>query len=328
MAIANIRSVDTFLKRNILASDSFTDDEIETVLQVTRAMETCMEHHQVPPILANNILCTLFFEPSTRTRLSFETAMFRLGGQVVTVEQGGSTSAKKGESLSDMGRIVSNYADVIVMRHPQPQSVAELASTSQVPVINAGDGPNEHPTQALQDLYTIHREQGKIEGLSIALMGDLKYGRTVHSLLTLLVKFNVKLYLISHNDLQLPEDKKRKLEEYNASVEYVDLDDIKRVVPDLDVLYVTRIQEERFSDSDLVDELKTTFRLTLAHLEKSKKSISIMHPLPKVTEIAAELDDDPRATYFKQAKNGIYLRMALLALVLGKVDETLMEVIR
>lgn len=321
------RAVKSFHKRHILSTDQFSPLDLEVILKVAEAMEFYMQTHRVPPILKSNIVSTLFFEPSTRTRLSFETAMFRLGGQVVTVEQGNSTSAEKGESLRDMGRIISNYADVIVMRHPHVHSVQELASTATVPVINAGDGSNEHPTQAFQDLYTIYHAQKRLETISIALVGDLKYGRTIHSLLRLLVQYPIKIYLAAHPELHMTSEQVAQYSNHHAEVQQIDTDELKALVPDLDVLYMTRIQKERFVDPTLYEKVHTSFILTKALLEKAKDTLSILHPLPKVKEIAIELDDDPRATYFRQAKNGIYVRMALLALSLGRVDETLLEVV-
>ncbi len=263
------------------------------------------------------ILASLFFEASTRTRFSFESAMCRLGGAVLTLENGASSSVKKGETLSDMGRIVSGYADIIVMRHPASNSVKEFSEYSQVPVINAGDGPMEHPSQSLVDLYSISYFQKKLDGLSIGFVGDLKFGRTVNSLVQLLAFFpHQQFYFISHPSLKIHPDKVKLLRDLGHRV--VELSEFGDVVPELDVLYMTRVQAERFESKALFDQVKDHFVLTEKSLLGCKPTLSIFHPLPRINEISIEVDQHPAARYFDQAKFGVYVRMAVLWHMLGR----------
>ncbi len=266
--------------------------------------------------LAGRIMATLFFEPSTRTRLSFESAMTRLGGSVLSAEDAGATSSvTKGETIEDMARIVEAYADLLVIRHPESGAVARAASVVDVPVINAGDGPHEHPTQALLDLYTIHRELGGIDGLRIALVGDLKYGRAVRSLALLLTQArDTELILVSPPTTRMGGDVTAALD--RAGVRYSEETDLRRVLPEVDVVYQTRVQRERFpSDGDYASA-RGQYVIDVAALRLLAPHGILLHPLPRVDEIAPEVDEDPRAAYFRQAKNGVYVRMALLDLLL------------
>lgn len=260
------------------------------------------------------ILASLFFESSTRTRLSFESAMQRLGGETITLEHGDASSLKKGETLSDTGRMISNYADFIVMRHPDTGSVAELSEYATVPVINAGDGANQHPTQALVDIYTIFCEKKRLNNLKIGVLGDLKNGRTVHSLLTLMSRNSGNQFtLISHPSLALDQEKKDSLRVHGCKVE--EATDLESAIKDLDILYVTRTQQERFSDAAEYEKVKNSYRLDKKVLTKAREDMIIMHPLPRTNEIAAEVDSLPQAKYFTQASYAIYIRMALLTLM-------------
>lgn len=263
-------------------------------------------------------LATLFFEPSTRTRLSFETAMYELGGQVLGFSEAASSSASKGESVSDTVRTVGCYADVIAMRHPKEGAPLVASLKAGVPVINAGDGGHNHPTQTLTDLLTIRREKGRLDTLTIGLCGDLKFGRTVHSLIGAMSRYpNVKFVLISPPELTIPEYLRREVLEKNK-IEYLETADLESVIGTLDVLYMTRVQRERFfNEADYV-RLKDTYILTSEKLERAREDLCILHPLPRVNEISVEVDDDPRACYFKQVLNGKYVRMALILRLLEK----------
>ncbi len=262
-------------------------------------------------------IATLFFEPSTRTRLSFESAMFGLGGNVLGFSSADSSSASKGESVSDTVRVVSGYADIIAMRHPKEGAPLVASMHSLVPIINAGDGGHNHPTQTLTDLLTISREKGRFENLTVGLCGDLKFGRTVHSLIGAMARYkNVKFVLISPEELKIPGYIKQDVLEKN-NIEYVETRSLEDALPELDILYMTRVQRERFFNEDDYIRLKDTYILTAKKLEKAKEDLSILHPLPRVNEISVEVDDDPRACYFEQALNGKYIRMALILKLLG-----------
>ena len=263
------------------------------------------------------ILATLFFEPSTRTRLSFESAMLSLGGQVLGFSSANSSSAAKGESVSDTIRTVSCYSDIIAMRHPKEGAPLVASRHSLVPIINAGDGGHNHPTQTLTDLLTIHREKGRFDDLTIGLCGDLKFGRTVHSLIETLCRFgNVNFVLISPDELKTPQ---YVLDRINAteSCSYTEVKDLVSVIGDLDVLYMTRVQKERFFNEDDYLRLRDTYILDEAKMAYAKKDMAVLHPLPRGNEIAVEVDDDPRAAYFEQVKNGMLMRMALESSVVG-----------
>lgn len=269
--------------------------------------------------LANSkILATLFYEPSTRTRMSFESAMFRLGGKVLSMADTSSSSVAKGESLADTIKTISNYVDIIVIRHPKDGSAEVAVKYSSVPVINAGDGAHHHPTQTLTDLFTLYMYRGKVSNNSFGFCGDLKYGRTVHSLITTLARYpEVNYYLISPEELQLPQHIKNSVLEVNPEATFNETSQMEEVLPNLDVLYMTRIQRERFFNEDDYLRLKDTFILDKNKVNMMKKDALIMHPLPRVSEITYEVDDDPRAIYFEQAKLGMYIRMALISLMLG-----------
>jgi len=257
-------------------------------------------------------LATLFFEPSTRTRLSFEAAMYELGGNVLGFSEAQSSSAAKGESVSDTAKTVSCYADIIAMRHPKEGAPYVASMAASIPVINAGDGGHNHPTQTLTDLLTISREKGHIDGLTVGFCGDLKFGRTVHSLIGALSRYkNVKIVLISPTELKVPEYVLREVLEKNG-IDFVQTTDLEQALPELDILYMTRVQRERFFNEEDYLRLKDSYILTPAKLKNAKTDLCIMHPLPRVNEISVEIDDDPRACYFKQVLYGKYIRMALI----------------
>ena len=257
-------------------------------------------------------LATLFFEPSTRTRLSFEAAMYELGGHVLSVSSAGSSSAAKGESIADTARTVSCYADIIAMRHPKEGAPYVAGNNATIPVINAGDGGHNHPTQTLADILTIYREKGGFDNLTVGFCGDLKFGRTVHSLINALSRYSgIKVVLISPEEFRLPEYMKKDVLEKNG-MEYMETEDLLEYMADLDVLYMTRVQRERFFNEEDYMRLKDSYILEPSKIEKAKEDMIIMHPLPRVNEISIRIDDDPRACYFKQVLNGKYMRMALL----------------
>ena len=257
-------------------------------------------------------LATLFFEPSTRTRLSFEAAMYELGGNVLSVSSTESSSASKGESVADTAKVVSCYADIIAMRHPKEGAPLVASMNASIPVINAGDGGHNHPTQTLADLLTIHREKGRLCDLTVGFCGDLKFGRTVHSLITALSRYTgIKIVLISPDELGLPGYIKTDVLQ-KKNIEYVETTDLMNVMPELDILYMTRVQKERFFNEEDYLRLKDSYILTPDKLKTAKPDLSILHPLPRVNEIAVSIDNDPRACYFKQVLNAKYMRMALI----------------
>ncbi len=261
-------------------------------------------------------LATLFFEPSTRTRLSFEAAMYELGGVCLGFSEAQSSSAAKGESIADTAKTVSCYADIIAMRHPKEGAPLVASMNASIPVINAGDGGHNHPTQTLADLLTIKREKGRFDNLTVGLCGDLKFGRTVHSLINALRRYNnVKFVLISPNELRLPEYIKESLKKENFQI--VETTDLESVMPTLDILYMTRVQRERFFNEEEYLRLKDSYILTPEKLKNAKSDLSILHPLPRVNEISVSIDSDPRACYFKQVLCGKYMRMALILMLLG-----------
>ena len=257
-------------------------------------------------------LATLFFEPSTRTRLSFEAAMYELGGNVLSMASAGSSSAAKGESVADTAKTISCYADIIAMRHPKEGAALVAANAASIPVINAGDGGHCHPTQTLADLYTIYREKGSLENLTVGFCGDLKFGRTVHSLITALSRYaGINVVLISPEELKLPEYVVTEVLN-KKNISYKETTDLLEVMPELDILYMTRVQRERFFNEEEYLRLKDSYILTPEKLTTAKKDLAIMHPLPRVNEISVAIDDDPRACYFKQVLGGKYMRMALI----------------
>ena len=261
-------------------------------------------------------LATLFYEASTRTRLSFEAAMYELGGNVLGFASADNSSASKGESVADTVRVCSGYADIIAMRHPKEGAPLVASMHSLVPIINAGDGGHNHPTQTLTDLLTINREKGRFDNLVVGLCGDLKFGRTVHSLIGAMARYNnVKFVLISPDELKVPSYIKQELDK--EGVEYVETRSLEDAIPELDILYMTRVQRERFFNEEDYLRLKDTYILNMSKLEKAKEDLSILHPLPRVNEISVEIDNDKRACYFEQALNGKYIRMALIMKLLG-----------
>ena len=303
-----------FEGRSVVSIRDFTREELDYILDVAEAMEPLYDKGS--DMLKGKVLALLFFEPSTRTRLSFEVAMKKLGGATIGFAGPEAASIMKGENLADTVRVVENYADAIVIRHPKEGSARLAAEFSSKPIINAGSGAEEHPTQAMLDLYTIRREKGRIDGLNIGLMGDLRYGRTVHSLAYALSMYDVKLYLISPPLLKM---RREVLEEIEGKIPVVEATDLADVLPELDVLYVTRIQKERFADPMEYEKVKGSYRVDLKALEGAKDDLIILHPLPRVDEIAPEVDKTPYARYFRQVRSGVVVRMALLALILGAV---------
>ena len=300
--------------RHLLDTTDLTLEEIDDMIAL--ATDIIENKQKYAHVCDGKKLATLFFEPSTRTRLSFEAAMYELGGNVLGFSSADSTSASKGETVEDTVRMVSNYADIIAMRHPLEGAPRVATTRTLVPIINAGDGGHAHPTQTLTDLLTIYREKGKLEDVTIGLCGDLKFGRTFHSLIKAMCRYkNVKFVLIAPKELQVPD--------YIISdvlipsgAEYVQVESLEDVMPTLDVLYMTRIQRERFFSEEEYLKLKDAYILDLKKLDNAKKDLTIMHPLPRVNEISTDVDDDPRAKYFEQALNGKYIRMALIMTLL------------
>ncbi|MBU4245547.1 MAG: aspartate carbamoyltransferase [Nanoarchaeota archaeon] len=302
--------------RDIISIEDLTKVDLDKIFSVSEKMLPLAK--QSSDICKGRILANLFFEPSTRTRMSFESAMYRLGGSVIGFADSQVTSAKKGEVLSDTIRMAASYSDIIAMRHPSEGAARVAANASDAPVINGGDGGHQHPTQTLLDMFTILKEKGTIEGLKIGLFGDLKYGRTVHSLAYALSLFpKVKIYCISPSQLKMPEYVQNQLAVKNIDV--FEHEEIEKVVPELDVLYATRIQKERFGSEKEYFDVKGRNIIDNKIMALGKKDMILMHPLPRVDEIAYEVDNDPRAVYFKQAAYGLPVRMALIALLLGSV---------
>jgi len=301
-----------FKGRDIISIRDLSKEELLHILTISAEMEKTKN----PTLLKGKVMASLFFEPSTRTRLSFESAMEQLGGEVIGFADAKVTSLKKGETLHDTIKMVELYADVIVQRHPVEGSAKLAAETSDKPVINAGDGANQHPTQTLLDMYTIQKEKGKLTNLNIGFVGDLKYGRTVHSLVIAMSFFKATIYFVAPDNLQIPDEYLELLE--SRDIKYVKEKNLDKVVSKLDILYMTRIQQERFPDPLEYKRLKGVYQIGLRILDHAKKDVIIMHPLPRVDEIKPELDTSENAVYFRQAGNGIHVRKALLALVLGK----------
>jgi len=304
----------SFKGRDIISIKDFTREDIDYVLKIAELMEPVVKKGS--NILHGKLLATLFFEASTRTKLSFEAAMYKLGGSVIGFAEPETSSIKKGENLADTVRVVENYADVIVLRHPLEGATRLAAEFASIPVINAGSGAEEHPTQALLDLYTVLKEKGRIDGLNIALVGDLRYGRTVHSLAYALSLYDVRLYLVSPELLRM---RREVLDTIKGKIEVIETG-IEEILQEVDVLYVTRIQKERFPDLAEYAKVKGAYKIDLDLVKKVKKDSIILHPLPRVDEIAAEVDKTPQAKYFQQVRNGIVMRMGLLALVLNAIE--------
>jgi aspartate carbamoyltransferase catalytic subunit len=304
-----------FKGRDIASIKDFNRQEIDYILQIASAMEPIAKSGS--DMLRSKILATLFFEPSTRTRLSFEAAMHKLGGNTIGFAEPKVAAIKKGENLADTIRVVEKYADVLVLRHPLEGAARLAAEFAEAPVINAGSGAEEHPTQALLDLYTILKEKERIDGLNITLMGDLRYGRTVHSLAYALSLYKVKLFLVSPELLRM---RREVSDAIKKRIKIVEGTMVEEFLPETDVLYVTRIQEERFPDPAEYVKVKGTYKVGVDMLKDAKKDMIIMHPLPRVDEIDHEVDKTPHARYFQQVWNGIVTRMALLALILGAIE--------
>lgn len=296
--------------RSIIDIVELSTDELDELIGT--ALDIIENPEKYQSVCKGKKLATLFFEPSTRTRMSFEAAMYELGGNVISMTDAASSSASKGESVSDTAKVVSCYADIIAMRHPKEGAAYVAAKAASIPVINAGDGGHCHPTQTLADLLTIYREKGRFDNLTVGLCGDLKFGRTVHSLINALSRYNeIKFVLISPEELKLPSYVKRDSIK-NKNIPYVQTTDLESVMPELDILYMTRVQRERFFNEEDYLRLKDSYILTPDKLKNAKQDLTIMHPLPRVNEISVAIDDDPRACYFKQVLNGKYMRMALI----------------
>ncbi len=302
--------------KDIISVKQFTREDLEYIFAVAHEMRTMVERVGTFDLLKGKILANLFYEPSTRTSSSFTAAMERLGGSVIPINEVKYSSVTKGETLADTVRTLECYADVVVLRHPETGSAAIAAKAARKPVINAGDGIGEHPTQALLDALTIREELGHLDGLTVTMLGDLKYGRTVHSLSRLLSLYKVKLNYVSPEILRMPADiihelnsKKMEQSEHNL---------LEEVLPQTDVLYVTRVQKERFEDPVEYEKVKGAYVIDPTVMKSARERMIVMHPLPRVTEISMDFDDDPRAAYFRQMEYGLYVRMALLAMVLGK----------
>lgn len=297
--------------RSLVSIEDYSKDEILRILELSEYFEK----NQNQKLLENKVVAMLFYEPSTRTRLSFESAVNKLGGKVIGFSDAGSSSVSKGESLKDTIQTVSKYSDLIVMRHPLEGAARFASEVSDVPVINAGDGANQHPTQTLLDLYSILKTQGKLNDLNIFLVGDLKYGRTVHSLLMAMSYFNPVFNFISHPRLQIPNEYKIYLNE--LGIKYYEHTEFTSIISKADIIYMTRVQRERFSDPVEYEKIKDVYVLKNDMLENTKSNLRILHPLPRVNEIDIDVDDNPKAYYFTQAKNGVYTRQAIITSILG-----------
>lgn len=302
--------------KDVLSVRQFNREDLEYIFAVAHEMRVMVERIGTFDLLKGKILANLFYEPSTRTSSSFTAAMERLGGSVIPINEVRYSSVSKGESLPDTVRTLECYADVIVLRHPEVGSAALAAKYARKPVINAGDGVGEHPTQALLDSLTIKEELGHLDGLTVTMLGDLKYGRTVHSLARLLSLYKVKINYVSPDILRMPAEIIAELESHG--VEQAEYDSLEAVLPETDVLYVTRVQKERFSDLADYEKVARAYVIDPQIMKAAQDRMIVMHPLPRVTEISMDLDDDPRAAYFRQMEYGLYVRMALLAMVLGK----------
>ena len=300
--------------RNLVKSEDFSVEEIDQILSLSQSIiENPSKYSRV---CEGKLLATLFYEPSTRTRLSFEAAMCRLGGSIIGFSEPNSSSVAKGESLGDTIRTVSCYADVVVMRHPVEGSVQSVEKYTEVPLINAGDGGNQHPTQTLTDLLTIKSLKGNLENHTIGLCGDLKNGRTVHSLVNAMARYKgTKFVFISPDELKMPEYIKEAIQQQGHA--YYETNNLDEVIASLDILYMTRVQKERFEDQEQYEKLKNYYILNKSKMQKAREDMLVMHPLPRINEIDVDVDNDKRAVYFKQAKYGMFVRMALIMKLLG-----------
>lgn len=297
--------------RSLISINDYSKEEILRVLDLTGEFEQNPSQN----ILTGKVIATLFFEPSTRTRLSFESAVNKLGGRIIGFTDSSSSSATKGETLKDTIKTVSNYSDLIVMRHPIEGSARYASEVGTVPIVNAGDGANQHPTQTLLDLYSIRKTQGTLNNLNLFIVGDLKYGRTVHSLLMAMAHFNATFYFISPRELRIPDEYKLYLDQ--LGLKYFEQNDFKDIVEEADIIYMTRVQKERFSDPIEYEKTKNAYVLKNNMLQSTKSNMKILHPLPRVNEISTDVDDNEKAYYFIQALNGVYTRQAIISLILG-----------
>ncbi len=296
--------------KSLVSINDYTKDDYLKIIERTAEFEK----NPVQKILDGKVIATLFFEPSTRTRLSFESAVNKLGGRIIGFTDAASSSVKKGETLKDTIKTVANYSDLIVMRHPVEGSARYASEVSDVPVVNAGDGANQHPTQTLLDLYSIYKTQGTLENLNIFLVGDLKYGRTVHSLLMAMSHFNPTFNFISPEFLKMPKEYKLFLD--SKGIKYYEHEDFTEYIKEADIIYMTRVQKERFSDPIEYEKVKDVYILRNEMLENSKENLKVLHPLPRVNEINDDVDDNPKAYYFEQALNGVYTRQAIISTIL------------
>lgn len=303
--------------QDFISVQALNADQLQYIMRVASHMKDQVRQHGAIKLAHGRVLANLFYEPSTRTSSSFHTAMLRLGGEVLPITDVSNSSVAKGETLEDTVRCLECYCDVLVLRHPQVGAAATAAKYARVPVLNAGDGIGEHPSQALLDLFTIKNELGDVQGLTITMLGDLKHGRTVHSLSKLLSNFNVKINYVSPESLRMPADLvatlgAKGLKQYETT-------DLQEVLPETDVLYVTRVQKERFASEEEYKSVANAYVISPELMKIAKEKMIVMHPLPRVNEISTEFDSDPRAAYFRQMESGLYVRMALIALVLGVV---------
>lgn len=299
----------------LISTKDLQRSEIEKIFTHTQKMEKMLQEGRILTHMQNKIMAALFYEPSTRTRLSFETAMLKLGGKVINAIGMDNSSFQKGETLHDTIKTIENYADLIVMRHPEIGSATTAIQATNKPFLNAGDGAGEHPTQAILDAYTIQQAQGNLDKLTVGFIGDLKYGRTVHSLVYLLSHFQVEFIFISPAELKIPNEIKKYLDD--KGLVYQETETVQSVLANLDVLYVTRIQKERFANQAEYTQLKDSYRIDANLVQQGKKNLSILHPLPRINEISTDVDNLPNATYFQQVKNSVPVRMALIDLALN-----------
>ena len=305
-----------FVGRDVITVGDFRREEIPLLLDAAERFEGV-----TGTLLAGRVVAALFFEPSTRTRLSFEAAVGRLGGACIGFAEAGVSSKSKGENLADTVRVVEGYSDLLLIRHPREGAARLAAEFAAIPVVNCGDGAHQHPTQTFVDLYTIRRECGRLEGLHVVFAGDLRYGRAVHSLVNVLSMFDARITLVSPGFLRLPAEHRRAME--SRGVEYREAENLEEAVPEADVLYMTRVQQERFTDPLEYERFKDAYTLDLGILKKARDEVVILHPLPRVREIAPEVDAHPHAAYFRQAHYGVAVRKALLALLLGAAEKVL-----
>ena len=299
------------MKKSLISIRDFTKEEILHILETAKEFE----QNPVQDFLTGKVIASLFFEPSTRTRLSFETAVNRLGARVIGFSDASNTSQSKGETLKDTIKMVNNYVDMIIMRHPLEGSSRYASEVADVPVVNAGDGANQHPSQTLLDLYSILQTQGTLDGLTINMVGDLKYGRTTHSLLQAMSHFKTKFVFTAPEELKMPKEYKEFLD--SKGIEYIETDSLEEHLNSCDILYMTRVQQERFTDPIEYERVKDCYSLNAQMLANVKNNMKILHPLPRVNEISQDVDETPYAYYFKQAENGLYVRMAIISYLLG-----------